>query len=73
MLVNITIYLVWIPISLPTWNVGLLEIMSSRFSVLSESEDNCPVINEFADPSLSNIVRVNSEGLVNVYCFWKAT
>lgn len=71
MLVNITIYLVWIPISLPTWNVGLLEIMSSRFSVLSESEDNR--MNEFADPSLSNIVRVNSEGLVNVYCFWKAT
>lgn len=71
MLVNITIYVVWIPIPLTTWNVGLLEIMSGRFLVLSESEENCPVINEFVAPSLSNIVKVNSDRLVNVYCSWK--
>lgn len=48
--------------------MGLLEIMSGRFLVLSESEENCPVINEFVAPSLSNIVKVNSDRLVNVYC-----
>ena len=72
MLVNITIYVVWIPISLTTWNASLLEIMSGRFLVLSESEENCPVINEFVAPSLSNIVKVNSGRFVNVYCSWKA-